>query len=257
MKVLILAAGYGTRLYPLTKDKPKPLLEIAAGKPLINYLIEKVRTAQDLTEVYVVTNDKFYEKFSAWASDCGHFGIKITVVNDGTTTPENRLGSIGDIDFVVRTQNIQEDLLVIGGDNLFDFQTEKFFMLAKSQPQKVTLGVYDICHISEAKKFGVVAMGTDHIVTSFEEKPAQPKSSLIAMCFYYMPKATFPLIQQYVNSVGKLDLAGDYIRWLCEQKRLCGFQFLGSWYDIGSLEAYHQAQKDFQKNKSCNKEEQE
>jgi len=249
MKVLILAAGYGTRLYPLTKDKPKPLLDIEDGKPLINYLVEKVSQAKNLSEIFVVTNDKFYEKFSTWAKGCMHVGVPITIVNDGTTTPENRLGSIGDIDFVVRGQSVNEDLLVIGGDNLFDFKTEAFFALAQSQPQKVTLGVYDIHHIEEAKKFGVAALDAHYTVTSFEEKPAQPKSSLIAMCFYYMPQATLSLIRRYINDGGKLDLAGDYIRWLCEQKRLCGFQFSGAWYDIGSLEAYHEAQADFRKQK--------
>ena len=249
MKVLILAAGYGTRLYPLTKDKPKPLLDIEEGKPLINYLVEKVYRAKGLSEIFVVTNDKFYEKFSLWAKSCTQFGVPITIINDGTTTPENRLGSIGDIDFVVRGQKVQEDLLVIGGDNLFDFKTDDFFALATKEAQKVTLGVYNIHHMEEAKKFGVVALNAEHIVTSFEEKPAQPRSSLIAMCFYYMPSATLSLIQKYIHEGGKLDLAGDYIRWLCEQKRLCGFQFSGSWYDIGSLEAYHQAQADFRQSK--------
>lgn len=245
MKVLILAAGYGTRLYPLTKDRPKPLLPIEENKPLINYLIENVRSAKGLNEIYVITNAKFYSKFNEWAVSYKNPPAKITVVNDGTTTPEGRRGSIGDIDFTIRTYNINEDILVIGGDNLFDFKTDKFFGFALTQQDKVSIGLYQIKDIDEAKKFGVAAMDAKGIVTSFEEKPAVPKSNLIAMCFYYMPQKTLSLIDQYIKSGGKVDLAGDYIRWLCEQKRLCGFQFQGSWYDIGSLEAYQEAQQDF------------
>ncbi|MCX5680989.1 MAG: nucleotidyltransferase family protein [Candidatus Omnitrophica bacterium] len=249
MKVLILAAGYGTRLYPLTKDKPKPLLPIEDNKPLINYLIENVKGAKALNEIYIITNDKFYGKFQEWALQCKKSPVKITVVNDGTTTPEGRRGSIGDIDFAIKTHKVNEDILVIGGDNLFNFKADQFFNFAMTKTDKVTLGLYQIKDVNMAKHFGVVAMDANGVVTSFEEKPQHPKSNLIAMCFYYMPKNTLSLITQYIVGGGKVDLAGDYIRWLCEQKRLCGFQFQGSWYDIGSLEAYHEAQEDFKKHK--------
>lgn len=247
MKVLILAAGYGTRLYPLTKDKPKPLLAIEDNKPLINYLIDNVQGAKDLNEIYVITNDKFYGKFQEWADAYKNAPEKITIVNDGTTTPEGRRGSIGDIEFTISKYKVDEDILVIGGDNLFDFKADKFFDFAFANTNKVTIGLYQIKDINEAKKFGVAAMDDKGAVTSFEEKPQNPKSNLIAMCFYYMPKDTLPLIGKYIQGGGKVDLAGDYIKWLCEQNRLCGFQFQGSWYDIGSLEAYHEAQADFQK----------
>jgi glucose-1-phosphate thymidylyltransferase len=245
MKVLILAAGYGTRLYPLTKDRPKPLLPIEPNKPLINYLVERVTGAKELSEIYVITNDKFFEKFQQWAASFTTCAVPITIINDGTKTPEDRLGSIGDIDFTLKGHKVEEDLLVIGGDNLFDFNIEKFFAFARTRKEQVTLGLYDIKHIEMAKSFGVAAIGDNQMVTLFEEKPLKPKSSLIAMCFYYMPQATLPLIKKYITNGGKLDLAGDYIKWLCEQERLCGFQFSGSWYDIGSLEAYHEAQTDF------------
>lgn len=245
MKVLILAAGYGTRLYPLTKDKPKPLLPIEPDKPLINYLVERVATAKDLSEIYVVTNDKFFEKFQQWAKAVRGLNVPVTIVNDGTTTPENRLGSIGDIDFTMSQHPVREDLLVIGGDNLFDFDLDGFFAFARAHQDKVTLGLYDIQKIARAKSFGVAAMSKENVVTSFEEKPQNPRSSLIAMCFYYLPAKTLPFIKEYIAQGGKIDLAGDYIKWLCEQKRLYGFQFQGAWYDIGSLEAYHEAQADF------------
>jgi glucose-1-phosphate thymidylyltransferase len=245
MKVLILAAGYGTRLYPLTKDKPKPLLPIEADKPLINYLVDGVVGVKGLSEIFVITNDKFVAPFEHWAKTVKNSPVPITIINDGTTTPENRLGSIGDIHFAVQRRKISEDLLVIGGDNLFDFKTERFFTFAVAQKEAVTLGLYDIKRMDMARHFGVAAMDADQRVTLFEEKPLKPASSLIAMCFYYMPCKTLALIEKYIVGGGKLDLAGDYIKWLCEQKRLCGFQFQGSWYDIGSLEAYHEAQEAF------------
>ncbi|MDD3375420.1 MAG: nucleotidyltransferase family protein [Candidatus Omnitrophica bacterium] len=247
MKTLILAAGYGTRLYPLTKDQPKPLLPIG-DKPLIDHLIEKVKNASDLSEVYVVTNDKFFEHFKDWASGKKDFSFPITIINDKTETPEDRLGSIGDIRFVANQHDIKEDLLVIGGDNLFDYALDEFLNFAKEQSDKVTVGLYDIKEKEMAKKFGVAMMNGNRNITVFEEKPAKPKTSLIAMCLYYMPVETLSLIAEYIKESGKVDLAGDYIKWLCQLKKLLGFQFEGKWYDIGSIEAYTQAQIDFRIN---------
>jgi glucose-1-phosphate thymidylyltransferase len=244
MKVLILAAGYGTRLYPLTKDKPKPLLPIHR-KPLLNYLIEKVQKAPGLNEIIVITNDKFFQSFQAWTKKNASFPIALKIMNDGTKTPEDRLGSIGDIRFVLEQQKINEDLLVIGGDNLFDYGLDDFFVFAQSKKDHVTVGLYDIKDVAQAKNFGVALVDQSRQVTLFEEKPPQPKTSLIAMCLYYLPKETLALIEKYIQEGGKVDRAGDYIGWLCQKKRLNGFQFEGTWYDIGSIEAYNEAQDKF------------
>ncbi|MDP8266141.1 MAG: nucleotidyltransferase family protein [Candidatus Aceula meridiana] len=244
MKVLILAAGYGTRLYPLTKEKPKPLLPISE-KPILNYLIEKFQDASLVSEIITVTNDKFYDIFNAWAKENKDFPVKLTVVSDGTKTPDDRLGSIGDIRFVVEKEKIEEDLLVIGGDNLFDYDLDDFLKFSGENSDKVTVGLYDIKEIAQASKFGVAAIGENKKVVSFYEKPAEPKTSLIAMCLYYFPKNTMALIDKYITEGGKQDRAGDYIGWLCGQDLLCGFQFEGKWYDIGSIEAYNEAQEEF------------
>jgi glucose-1-phosphate thymidylyltransferase len=244
VKVLILAAGYGTRLKQLGENTPKALLPIN-NKPLINFILKTFEKLPGLNEVFVVTNDKFAGHFETWAKEQKGLPYKITVVNDGTKTPETRLGSIGDIDYVLKQKKVQDDLLVVGGDNLFDFNIEEYIRFASKKNDCVSLGLYDIKDLSEAKLFGVVALDGNGKVTSFEEKPPEPKSTLIAMCFYYLPKKTLGLVADYLKDVGKSDTAGDYIRWLHKKTHVYGFQFTGRWYDIGSIEAYHEAQKAF------------
>lgn len=244
MKVLVLAAGYGTRLYPLTKDRPKPLLSFA-GKPIMNHLVDKVSHLGHLSEVIVVTNERFHGPFEDWARANKEFPVPIAVINDGTTTPEGRLGAVGDIDFVFKKKTIKEDLLVIGGDNLFDQSLEEYLSCSDKNRPHVTIGVYDIKTIENAKKFGVVKLDKASRVVSFEEKPQAPKSSLIAMCLYFFPKESLHSIPDYVTRSQKTDATGDYIRWLSENDEVHGFTFNGKWYDIGSIEEYEKAQKDF------------
>lgn len=244
MKALVLAAGYGTRLYAITKDTPKPLLEVA-GKTLINHLLESIRGFKDIDEVFVVTNAKFFETFQKWAAANKGFSFRLTVVNDGTTSPENRLGSVGDIEFAIRTERIKDDLLILGGDNLFDYSLVGYMAFAKKNKPQATIGLYDIGNLAEANKFGVVAMDARGKVTSFEEKPEKPKSSLIAMCCYFLPKETLGSVTEYLKETQKADKAGDYIRWLAEKKTVYGFKFDGRWYDIGSVESYKEAQEKF------------
>ncbi len=245
MKVLILAAGYGTRLYPIVKDTPKPLLKIH-GTPLIDYLVEKVKDFKGLSEILVVTNNKFYADFCKWSKGFSGLQAKVTVVNDGTNTPDDRLGSIGDIEFVLEHQNIQEDLFVLGGDNLFDYRLDEFVVFSQTQSPNVSIGLYDIKQKDEATRFGVVELcPNSRKVLSFEEKPAQPRSTLIAMCSYYFPHASLGLLREYLDETQKADKAGDYIHWLVAKKEVYGFQFEGSWYDIGSVESLKEAQSKF------------
>jgi glucose-1-phosphate thymidylyltransferase len=245
MKALVLAAGYGTRLSALTKDTPKPLLEVQ-GKSLVNYLLDKIRDLESLDEVIVVTNNKFYDAFCDWAKRQDDFPSPIQVVNDGTNTPEDRLGSIGDIDFVLNHKRIDDDLIVLGGDNLFDYDLGAYIQYAQKRQDAVTIGLYDIADYEQAKLFGVVAVDDNQKVIRFEEKPAQPSSTLVAMCFYYLPRRTLPLVRKYLDEVQKSDTAGDYIRWLCAQNEVYGYTFTGTWYDIGSIESYKEAQEKFQ-----------
>ena len=244
MKVLILAAGYGTRLYPLIKDTPKALLPIN-NKPLVNYILDRIGSISGLKEVILVTNAKFYSSFQQWAREQSGFVCPIAVINDRTQAPEDRLGSIGDIDFVLRQTKVDDDLLVVGSDNLFDYNVEDYVSFAQQKSPSVTVGLYDVRNLQEAKKYGVAAVGRDSKIISFEEKPDRPRSSLVAMCFYFMPKGSLGLIGQYLSESDKSDKAGDYICWLHRKNRVYGFQFTGRWYDIGSIEAYKEAQMNF------------
>ncbi|MBF0478634.1 MAG: nucleotidyltransferase family protein [Candidatus Omnitrophica bacterium] len=242
MKVLVLAAGYGTRLYPIIKDTAKALLAIN-GKPLINYILDRIRNLNGLNEVIVVTNNKFYNQFVDWSKKL-EVPYKVTIVNDKTDTPETRLGSIGDIHFTLDNYPIKDDLLVVGGDNLFDYNVEEYVLFAQKK-NAAAIGLYDIGNLEEAKLFGVVAIDADRKVTLFEEKPAQPKSTLIAMCFYYLPAHLLGSVAQYLHECKTADKAGDYIKWLYKQTDVFGFKFTGTWYDIGSVESYYEAQKRF------------
>lgn len=247
MQILILAGGYGTRLAAIANDRPKALIDIN-GNPLLNYLLDLLAPLKGLSEVLVVTNDKFYGQFIEWKKTIKNLPCPLTIINDGTKTNEERLGSIGDIDFVIKKGYIQEDFLVIGGDNLFDFDLEKFFQFAQTNPHHVTIGLYDIGRIEEATKFGIVALNNEGQVTSFEEKPEKPKSTLASMCFYYLPKVSLNLVDQYLAESNKADRAGDYLRWLGQKGKVFGFKFTGKWYDIGSVESYQEAQTAFKKN---------
>jgi len=248
MKILVLAAGYGTRLYSISKDTPKPLLPVN-DRPLLDYIVDRIKTLPGLTDIIVVTNDKFCGHFESWAKTQKGLPGKIVVVNDGTRVPEERLGSIGDIEFVLKQGIVDDDLLIVGGDNLFDYSLADYLSFAEQQAPAVTIGLYDIGDISQATKFGVVGIDGKKKIVSFEEKPEKPKSSLVAMCVYYLPKASLGLIREYLKDVGKSDTAGDYIRWLCQKKEVFGFTFTGTWYDIGSVEAYHEAQTHFSSTK--------
>ena len=247
MKALILAAGYGTRLASVIQDTPKPLIPVG-DRPLIDYVVDKLQDIKLLTEVVVVSNNKFTPHFQKWAASRGG-QLPIRVVNDGTNTPEERLGSVGDIRFVWARETSPQDWLVIGGDNLFDQNMSVFMDFAFSKIPAVTIGVFDIKDISAATKFGVVGLDRNQKVTSFQEKPKNPVASTIAMCVYYFPKQTLGFLEEYLSQSKAVDAAGSYIQWLSENKNVYGFQFSGKWYDIGSIESLNDARAHFLHNK--------
>lgn len=244
MKALILAAGYATRLYPLTKKYPKPLL-VVGKKPIIDYIIEKVSAIDAIDEIIVVTNSKFISAFRQWTHAL-KIQKRLTLVDDLTKELEDRRGAIGDMHFVVKETRLDDDILVIGGDNLFDEDLHGFLAFAKANYPHPVIGVYDILHKEHASKYGVVKLDAHHQVIDFQEKPKVPESTFIAMCLYYFPRERLGLIREYMETkTNKKDATGFYIDWLRKREKVYGFIFRGRWYDIGHHEHYKEANEQY------------
>ncbi len=246
MKVLILAAGYATRLYPLTLTQPKPLLPVN-GKPMIEYVMDNLGAIQGIDRVYVVTNAKFAGHFQKWADGYGaRAKLAFTIINDGSTDDTNKLGAIGDLHLVLTKEKVDDDLIVVAGDNLFSEKLPEFgkFCRAKNAP---VLGVYDVGSLDQAKKYGVVALDHGGKLAKFEEKPAQPASTLIGIALYYYPKAILPLINQYIAEGNNPDQPGRLVQWLYPRTPVYTWTVPGIWYDIGSKETLEEANRIFAK----------
>jgi len=243
MKALILAAGYATRLYPLTKEYPKPLLKVGK-RPIINYIIDKLQAIDDIDEIIVVTNSKFMPKFKKWRSRL-HSKKPVSLIDDLTKSLDDRRGAIGDMNFAVNKKRLKGDLLVMGGDNLFGSELNEFLSFAKVKSSPV-IGVYNIKDKLEARKYGVIRMDRVNKLIDFKEKPKNPKSTLVAMCLYYFPKGKLKLIKEYLkDKKDKYDATGFYIDWLRKKVPVYGFVFDGFWYDIGEHKFYREANQRF------------
>jgi glucose-1-phosphate thymidylyltransferase len=244
MKALILAAGYATRLYPLTKKYPKPLLEVK-GRPIIDHILGKLNAASGINEIYVVTNNKFIAQFRKWAS-LVKSPVKITLVNDLTKSNADRLGAIGDINFVVKTKKIREDLLVVGGDNLFTGSLNEFLDACRKSKASAGIGLFRLKRKKDASSYGVARLDAGKKVVGFQEKPLHPVSNLVAMCLYYISKDHLRLIDAYLSEKKiKTDATGSYIAWLKDKTKVYGHVFSGSWFDIGDLKYLNVAKEKF------------
>ena len=244
MKALILAAGYATRLYPLTKDYPKPLLEVK-GRPIIDYIVDKLKALPPVDEIYVVTNSKFIRFFRGWAKRV-KFSGRITLIDDLTKTNRGRLGAIGDMDFAIKKQGIKDDLLVVGGDNLFSGALKGFILFSRRHRASPCIGLYRLKSRKDASRYGVVQLDRNKKVSSFVEKPRHPDSPLVAMCLYYIPDHLLGSIGQYMRDKKKeADTTGGYIAWLKNRAEVYGHVFKGSWFDIGDYKYLNSAKETF------------
>ena len=246
MKVLILAAGYATRLYPLTLTQPKPLLPVA-GKPMIEYVLDNIAPI-GVDHVYVVTNAKFADHFQRWADSYRAIKAKLdfTIINDGSTDDSNKLGAIGDLNLVLNKEKVNDDLIVVAGDNLFNQSLEGFGKFCREKKAPV-LGVYDVGSLELVKKYSSISVGPDGRITAFEEKPQNPKSSLIGIALYYYPQSVFPLLKQYVAEGNNPDQPGRVVQWLYPRVPFYTWQVPGLWFDIGSKETLEEANQIFGK----------
>jgi len=243
MKALILAAGYATRLWPLTLNRPKPLLPIK-NKPIIEYSIEKLEKLVEVDNIYVVANTKFVKNFKKWASGY-KTDKKIHIIDDKMKAVDERCGSIGDIIYSMESENIKDDLLVIAGDNLFNFSLNNFVKFSISHKPYVTIGLLDVGDKQLAKKYGIAAINDGAKITDFIEKPKQPPSTLAAMCLYFIPPARFSSIKEYKGEGLPLDLAGNFIEWLSKKEPVYGYTFKGIWLDIGDKKSLKYAQENY------------
>lgn len=246
MNILILAAGYATRLYPLTENRAKPLLDVA-GKAMMEWVIDNLAPIPDISKVFVVTNNKFAKHFEDWAKTYNesHPKLAFEIVNDGSTSDADKLGAIGDLNYVIQKHGIEnEDLLVVAGDNLFSESLEGFGAHARAKNAPV-LGLYDVKSLDEAKKYGVVAIDGDGVITEFVEKPANPPTSLIGIALYYYPKHIVPLVRQYLAEGNNPDQPGRLIQWLYPRTPVHTWSVPGTWFDVGSKETLQQANEIF------------
>jgi glucose-1-phosphate thymidylyltransferase len=226
VKALILAAGYATRLYPLTQTVAKPLLPLA-GRPMLDYLIDRIRDS-DVDEIHLVTNHKFADSFAEWASPRG-----VVVHDDGTTSEDDRLGAIGDTAFVVDAARIDDDLLVIAGDNLFDYSVAAYLDWWRGKGEASAVVLYDVGDLELVKKYSSVDVDADERLTSFVEKPESPTSTLVATAAYLYHRNHVPLLRQYLADGNPPDQPGRFIAWLVPRGPVYGYRVTGDWRDIG------------------------
>lgn len=245
MKLIVLGAGYATRLYPLTLNRPKPLLAVA-GKAMIEHVLDNLTPIRDIDGIYIVTNEKFAEHFQRWADGYEHRrgSPDITIVNDHTTDDANKLGAIGDINLVLTQEQVDADITIVAGDNLFSDSLQEFGELAHAR-QAPVLGVYDVGNLEEIKKYNAIEIDKDDRITFFEEKPAQPKSTLTGIALYYYPKWALPFIHQYISEGNNPDQPGRLVQWLYPRLPFYVWRVPGIWYDVGSKETLEEADRMF------------
>jgi glucose-1-phosphate thymidylyltransferase len=245
MNVLILAAGYATRLYPLTLNKAKPLLDVA-GKPMIAWVVDNLRGIEGIETIYIVTNSKFANDFEAWTKEyaSAHPKFRCKIVNDGSTSDDDKLGAIGDINLVLTREQIGgTDLLIVGGDNLFSKSLGDFVKSARGS--EAAVAVYDVGDLEEIRKYNNLEVDKDGVIIHFEEKPKQPVNTLTAIALYYYSPNVLSDFATYVAAGNNPDQPGRFIQWLYPRKPVKTVRVSGKWFDVGSKETLEEANKIF------------
>ncbi len=243
MKAIILAAGYATRLYPLTIDKPKALLPIA-GKPILDYIVDEIETIDEIDELIVVSNHKFYPNFESWSKE-RKSRLKVIVLNDNTTDDTNKLGAIGDIEYAIEKLGISDDILVMAGDNIFTFALKDYYDAYIEKNSDMIL-VKEMSKIEDLQRMANVELDTDGKVIGMVEKPPKPKTNLAAFASYIYKKDTVPMIKKYLDEGNNPDAPGFFPSWLFKHKDVCAYTFSGECYDIGTPESYKEVNEIFE-----------
>lgn len=245
MKGIILAAGYATRLYPLTKNQPKALLDVG-GKPIIDYIISEFEKIPVINEVIVISNQKFFGAFEAWA-EVHTTPLKLTVVNDETTDDSNKLGAVGDISYVIDKCGITEEIFVVAGDNIFTFALKDYYDFYKKVDADCIL-VKELERESDLVRMANVKTDDGGKVTFMVEKPQKPASNLAAFASYIYKEETIPLFKTYLEEGNNPDAPGFFPSWLYHKKPVYAYTFDGECYDIGTHDSYREVCEIFSKN---------
>ena len=240
MKCLILAAGYATRLYPLTENFPKPLLKVQ-DKTILDWLVDDIDGAGLVDEYIVISNHKFARHFQEWAAGKRQ---KITVVDDGTSTNETRLGAVCDIRFAVDNLGLTGDMLVIAGDNVLDFSLQHFVRYADAKRTSCVMR-FEEPNEERLHKCGVLEIDDSDRIMSMEEKPAQPKSHWVCPPFYYYTSEDAARIPAAIADGCGTDAPGSFIAWLCRHTSVHAMEMPGRRYDIGNLQSYEEVQQQY------------
>jgi glucose-1-phosphate thymidylyltransferase len=230
LKAVILAAGYATRLRPLTDNLPKHLLPVG-GRPMLDWVLDSIRELEEVDAVHLVTNSRFAPDFAEWATANG-----VTVHDDGTTSNDDRLGAVGDLHLVIENAAIDDELLVLAGDNLFDFSLADYATWWHGKPQPASaVPLHDVGDLELATHYGIAETDADDRIVGFVEKPSQPASTLASTLIYLLAPAHVGLIGNYLDEGLSPDNAGSFLGWLAAREPVYGYRFAGHWYDIGDL----------------------
>jgi len=243
MKSLILAAGYATRMYPLTKDFPKPLLGVG-GKTILDRLISDIDKIEIVTQHIIVTNAVFFPYFKAWKAR-SHYNKDIIIVNDGTVNNENRLGAVRDILYVIENLCVNEDLLVVAGDNVVTFSFRDFVLFALEKGMSCITCHFEPC-VPALQKTGVLVADDDFRVLGMYEKPQVPPSNWAVPPFYFYKASDLKLIEKALVSGCGFDAPGNLIAWLCQKTIVYAWELKGKRFDIGDIESYERVCRKFE-----------
>jgi glucose-1-phosphate thymidylyltransferase len=229
MKAVLLAAGYGTRLRPLTDDRPKHLLPVG-GRPMLDWILDSVREVEDVDAVHVVTNHRFAADFEEWGAY-----RDVVVHDDGTTSNEDRLGAVGDLRLVIETAGLGDQELVVLGDDLLELSLPGFVEWWRAKPQpSAAVPLHDVGDLELATHYGIASTDADDRVVHFIEKPSDPPSTLAATVAYLLPPEHVRLVGAYLDEGQSPDNAGSFLGWLARKEAVYGYRFDGYWYDIGN-----------------------
>jgi len=242
MKAVILAGGYARRMWPLTKNRPKHLLPVA-GRPMLDYVMDSLESIPDLEEIFLSTNMRFQGQFKKYL-DGVDTKKRLRLFIEDTRSEEEKLGSVGALGYLIRESGLDDDLLVIGGDNIFGFEMTDFIEYFYSKKAN-TIALYDLGNREKARLYGVVHIDDDNRIIDFHEKPADPQSTLVSTACYAFTRKGVRSILRYLEEGNDPDKMGHFIEWLYRHDDVYGFVFTGVWFDIGSLESYEAADRYF------------